>query len=87
MLLALGAVALFVTALVGFSAREVSRREVDRSFQQRIDAASSGARSEFVSEATTLAELLSPMCKHDSFVDRTLLDLQRVRGNVVKLVK
>ncbi len=87
LLFALGAVALFVTALVGLSAREVSRREVDRSFQQRIDAATRGARGEFVSEARTLAELLSPMCKHDSFVDRTLLDFQRVRGNVVKLVK
>jgi signal transduction histidine kinase len=84
LLLALGAVALFVTALVGWSARDVSRREVERGFEQRIDAAIGGARGELVWEASTLAELLAPQCKHDTFVDRAVLDLERLRGDVVR---
>jgi signal transduction histidine kinase len=85
LLIALGVVALFATALVGFYARDVARREVDRVFEQRIQAATNGAAAELVREATTLAEIIGPQCKHDSFIDRTLLDLQRLRGDVVKL--
>ncbi len=36
-------------------------------------------------EADTLAQLLTPLCKHDSFVDRTLLDLERAGGDVEQL--
>jgi signal transduction histidine kinase len=86
LLLALGAVAVFATALVGFSARKVARREVERGFEQRIDAAISGAQGELWREATTLRELVAPQCKHDSFVDRTLVDLERLGGDAVKLV-
>ena len=85
LLLALGAVAVFVTALVGFSAREVARRQVERGFQQRMDAATRGAADEAVWEAGTLAELLTPLCQHDSFVDQALLDLERVGGRLDKL--
>jgi signal transduction histidine kinase len=85
LLLALGAVALFVSALVGFSAREVAQQEAERSFEQRIEAAIAGARDELVWEADSLSELLAPLCKHDSFVDHTLLDLERAGGDVDKL--
>jgi signal transduction histidine kinase len=85
LLLALGAVALFVTALVGFSAREMARRELEQAFSQRIDAAVNGAADELVSEAHNLAELLTPLCKHDSFVDHTLLDLERAGGDIDRL--
>jgi len=85
LLLALGAVALFVSALVGFSAREVARREAERAFEQRIEAAIDGARDELVWEAGNLSELLSPLCKHDSIVDHTLLDLERAGGDVDRL--
>jgi signal transduction histidine kinase len=85
LLLALGIVALFVTAIVGFAARDVSRREVEHSFEQRINAAMLGARQDLVWEATTLSELLTPQCKHDSFVDHALLDLERAGGQIDKL--
>ncbi len=85
LLLALGLVAVFVTALVGFFARDISRTQVERDFELRINGAMNGARSELVEEARTLAELMSPLCKHDSFVDRLLLDLERVGGDVDKL--
>lgn len=85
LLLALGLVAVFVTGLVGFFARDVSRSQVERDFEQRINAAMNGARGELVWEATTLSELLTPLCKHDSFVDQLLVDLERVGGQVDKL--
>lgn len=85
LLLALGVLAVFVTALVGFSARDVSRRQVELNFEQRIEAAMRGAKEDLLREAQMLDELLSPLCKHDSFVDQTLLELERVAGDVDKL--
>ncbi len=85
LLLALGVLAVFVTALVGFSARDVSRRQVELNFEQRIEAAMQGAKDDLLREAQMLEELLSPLCKHDSFVDQTLLDLERAGGDVDKL--
>jgi two-component system nitrogen regulation sensor histidine kinase NtrY len=85
LLLAFGVVAVLATALVGFAARDVAKGEVERGFNHRIDAAMNGARGELVWEADTLAELLTPLCKHDSFVDRTLLDLERAGGDVEQL--
>jgi two-component system nitrogen regulation sensor histidine kinase NtrY len=85
LLLALGTVALFVTALVGYAARDVSRREVERGFEQRMTAATSGVNDELVWEADALAQLIAPLCKHDTFVDRTLLDLERSNGDVEQL--
>jgi signal transduction histidine kinase len=82
LLVALSAVAVFVTALVGFFARDAARREVEHGFDQRIAAAVNGARGELVWEAENLAELLEPLCKHDSFVDRTLLALVDAGGKV-----
>lgn len=85
LLLALGAVAVLVTALVGLQAREVARSQVERGFEQRIAAAVHGGRESLVWEAETLSELLTPLCKHDSFVDHTLLDLEKVAGKVEEL--
>lgn len=85
LLLALGLVAVFVTALVGFFARDVARTQVERDFEQRINAAMSGARGELVWEARTLSELMTPLCKHDSFVDQLLLEMERAGGRVENL--
>jgi two-component system, NtrC family, nitrogen regulation sensor histidine kinase NtrY len=85
LLLALGAVALVATALAAGVFRHVTRTEVQRGFDERITAATAGARSELVREAATLGELIEPQCKHDSLVDRTLLDLERLHGDVVRL--
>ncbi|MEM9695649.1 MAG: ATP-binding protein, partial [Myxococcota bacterium] len=63
----------------------VSRAEVERGFEQRIERAIQGARRELVWEATTMDEVLIPLCEHDSFVDQTLLDLERVKGRVDRL--
>lgn len=82
LLIALGLVAVVVTAAVSWAARRVSKEEVSRSFHQRIEAAVRGAEGELVWEASTLEELLTPLCEHDSFVDRTLLELEAAGGRV-----
>lgn len=87
LLLALGAVALFATGLVGLSARAVAERQVQASFESRIMAATRAASNELDWEARSLIKLLAPQCQHDSFADRALLDVQRVRGNLLKLFK
>jgi signal transduction histidine kinase len=81
----MGAVAVFVTALVGLSVRDVARHHVEAGFEERIDAAISGARNEIAWEADALSNVLGPLCKHDSFVDRTLLDLERSGGRLEEL--
>jgi two-component system, NtrC family, nitrogen regulation sensor histidine kinase NtrY len=82
LLIALGLVAVVVTAAVSWAARNVSTQEVSRGFHQRIEAAVRGAEGELVWEASTLDELLTPLCKHDSFVDRTLLELEAAGGRI-----
>lgn len=82
LLIVLAIVAVLVTAGVSWAARSVSSEEVRRGFEQRIEAAVRGAEGELVYEASTLEELLVPLCKHDSFVDRTLLELQAAGGRL-----
>ncbi|MEM6789459.1 MAG: ATP-binding protein [Myxococcota bacterium] len=82
LLLGLAAIASFVTAVVGLSAREVSRHQVERGFRDRLGAASRGARAEILHEAGTLANLLPPLCRHDTPADRALVDLEGAGGKV-----
>jgi signal transduction histidine kinase len=85
LLVALGLVAVLVTGLVGLSARDVTRRHVEVVFAERIEQAVQGARGLVTREADTLRDLLVPLCSHDSFVDRTLVELERVGGRIEEL--
>jgi two-component system nitrogen regulation sensor histidine kinase NtrY len=85
LLVALGLLALFVTALVGYSARDAAKREVERGFAERMESAASGARDELGREAASLGKLLGPQCEHDSMVDAPLVELERAAGQVERL--
>ena len=85
LLLALGLLALFVTALVGFTNREVVGREVERTFVQRIDAATGGARDELGWEAASLGRMLAPLCERDGIVDGALGELEHASGQIERL--
>ena len=76
LLLALGLLALFVTALVGYSARNVARHEVERSHAQRIDSAAAGARYEVRWQVADLAGAIQPLCRKDDLVDRLWAELR-----------
>ncbi|HVY45854.1 MAG TPA: ATP-binding protein [Minicystis sp.] len=82
LLLAFGVVAILATALVGVSLRSQARELIERDFATRIDAAASGVEQELAYEADALRGLLAPLCEHDTFVDRALLDLERAKGDV-----
>lgn len=85
LIVAFGVVAVIATALVGISLREASRDIIERDFNDRIEAAASGVQKELSWEASSLRDLLAPMCEHDTFVDKAHLDLDRARGDVAAL--
>ena len=82
LLLAFGFVAVLATALVGASVRRASREIIEGDFDDRIEAAASGVSLELGWEAESLSGLLSPLCEHDTFVDRAHLALDRAKGDV-----
>ncbi len=82
---AFGVVALLATALVGLSLREASRDIIERDFEDRIESAASGVQKELSYEASSLRDLLTPMCEHDTFVDKAHLDLDRAHGDAAAL--
>ncbi len=81
LIVAFGIVAVLATALVGLSLREASRDIIERDFEDRIEAAASGVQKELSYEASSLRDLLAPMCEHDTFVDKAHLDLDRAHGD------
>lgn len=81
LIVAFGVVAVIATALVGISLREASRDIIERDFNDRIEAAASGVQKELSWEASSLRDLLAPMCEHDTFVDKAHLDLDRAHGD------
>ncbi len=85
LLFALGLLAALVTALVGLSARDVARREVDLAFEQRIAAASRGTREVLVWEAARLNKTLHARCRYDPAVDRSVVDLEAAGGDVARM--
>ena len=50
-----------------------------------MNAATEGARHELVWEADTLAAIVTPLCQHAPFVDRTLIDIERAGGRTDNL--
>jgi signal transduction histidine kinase len=85
LIVAFGVVAVVATALVGLSLREASREIIERDFDDRIEAAASGVQKELSWEASSLRDLLAPLCEHDTFVDKAHLDLDRAHGDVAAL--
>jgi HAMP domain-containing protein len=85
LLLAVGLVAVLATALVGWSVRDASREIIESDFNDRIEAAASGVSQELGWEAEGLRGLLSPLCEHDTFVDKAQLELDRVKGDIKAL--
>jgi two-component system, NtrC family, nitrogen regulation sensor histidine kinase NtrY len=81
LIVAFAIVAAIATALVGLSLREASREIIERDFDDRIEAAASGVQKELSWEASSLRDLLSPLCEHDTFVDKAHLDLDRAHGD------
>lgn len=81
LLLAFGLVAIFATAAVGLSVRDASRDAMEAEFEARISAASKGLRLELAHETAALKGLLDPLCDHDTILDHTLLELEKVRGD------
>jgi two-component system, NtrC family, nitrogen regulation sensor histidine kinase NtrY len=85
LILAFGLVAILATALVGLSLRDASRQIIEADFVRRIDAAAAGVGQELAYEAESLRGLLAPLCEHDTFVDKALLELERARGEAAAL--
>ena len=82
LLVALGLVAIVATGMVGLTLRNQAREGLEADFKSRIDAAAAGASQELAYEAESLRVLLAPLCEHDTFVDKALLELERARGDV-----
>lgn len=85
LLFAFALVAIGTTGLVGWRVREATRDVVERGFRSRIEAAHESARVQLAWEVETLRGLLVPLCEHDTFLDRTLVGLEAVRGDVDSL--
>jgi two-component system, NtrC family, nitrogen regulation sensor histidine kinase NtrY len=81
LLLAFGVVAIIATALVGLTLREASREVIESGFADRIDAAHAGVQRQLAWEADALRDLLSPLCQHDTFVDKAHIELDRAKGD------
>ncbi|MBW2529806.1 MAG: HAMP domain-containing protein [Deltaproteobacteria bacterium] len=77
LLLALGLLALFVTALVGYSARNVARREVERSHAQRLTAAVAGTEEELRWHGADLSRAAAPLCGPNDLLGDVLGQLER----------
>ncbi|HEY4118469.1 MAG TPA: histidine kinase dimerization/phospho-acceptor domain-containing protein, partial [Byssovorax sp.] len=82
LLVALGLVAIVATGMVGLTLRNQAREGLEADFKSRIDAAAAGAGQELAYEAESLRGLLAPLCEHDTFIDKALLELERARGDV-----
>jgi two-component system, NtrC family, nitrogen regulation sensor histidine kinase NtrY len=81
LLIAFGVVAIVATALVGVTLREASRELIESGFADRIEAAHAGVRQQLAWEADALRDLLSPLCEHDTFVDKALVALEVAKGD------
>jgi two-component system, NtrC family, nitrogen regulation sensor histidine kinase NtrY len=77
LLLAFCLLSLVATGLVGVGLREAWRRAEEERFSFQLEGAKSGVLAELRWEAATLRDLLEPVCKHDAFIDQTLIDIEK----------
>ena len=79
LLIAFGCVAVLSTAMVGLLVRMEWRRTENERFAAQVHGASDGITLEIRAEQNAVQDLLRPLCKHDAFVDRTLVDVEAGR--------
>jgi signal transduction histidine kinase len=79
LLLAFGLLAVASTATIGILVRDAWREAENQRFRARVEGAREGVRLELAYEQASVRDLLRPLCEHDAFVDRTLVDLQAGR--------
>jgi signal transduction histidine kinase len=79
LLIAFGCVAVLSTAMVGLLVRMEWRRTENERFEAQVHGASNGISLEIRAEENAVQDLLRPLCKYDSFVDRTLVDIEAGR--------
>lgn len=77
LLIAFGLLAITATAAVGFGVREAWRTTEEQGFRERLDSATRGVESDIAWEVKSIRDLLRPVCEYATFVDQTLLDLER----------
>ena len=79
LLLAFGCVAVLSTSLLGALVRFEWRRTENERFDAQVQGAKDGISLEIRAEHDAVQDILRPLCKHDAFVDRTLVDLEAGR--------
>lgn len=77
LLLAFGLLAITATATVGIGVREAWRTTEEQGFRERLASATRGIESDLAWEVRSIRDLLRPVCAQGSFVDQTLIDLER----------
>jgi signal transduction histidine kinase len=64
---------------VGLLVRNEWRETESESFRQQVEGARSGIQIELSAEQNAVHDILRPLCEHDAFVDRALVDLEAGR--------
>lgn len=77
LLLAFGLLAITATAAVGFGIREAWRTTEEERFRERLAEVTRGVESDIAWEVQSIRDLLRPVCDHATFIDQTLVDLER----------
>jgi signal transduction histidine kinase len=72
-------VAVLSTSLLGALVRFEWRRTENERFDAQVQGAKDGISLEIRAEHDAVQDILRPLCKHDAFVDRTLVDLEAGR--------
>jgi signal transduction histidine kinase len=72
-------IAVLSTAGVGLLVRMEWRQTESDRFEDQVRGAREGITVEIRAEQNAVQDLLRPLCKHDAFVDRTLVDLEAGR--------
>ncbi len=74
-----GFVAVVLTAAVSFLVRQAWREAENERFEAQVEGARTGIEVELAAERNAVQDMLRPLCEHDAFVDKALLDLQAGR--------
>ena len=79
LLIAFGLLAVISTASVGLLVRNAWRDAESEGFRQQVEGARAGIQLEMSAEQNAVHDMLRPLCEHDAFVDRALVDLEAGR--------
>ncbi|HVJ20489.1 MAG TPA: histidine kinase dimerization/phospho-acceptor domain-containing protein, partial [Polyangiaceae bacterium] len=75
LLLAIGAVTVAATLLVGFGVRDAWQKAEEQRFTEAFQAALPPLQAELAQEASKLEQLVAPLCRDDELVDSALVAL------------